>query len=109
MGREWPSTILDSQPLFAEYARSAHRIGLDIMFVLARKLGIDPEEIAKRHRLEEMSGDHVRIVRSPAAKETRRSEGVEVHAPAHTDFGTYVLLMPPPSPHVFVLISILPG
>ena len=108
MSRAWPSTILESQPLFAEYSRSAHRIGLDIMFMLARKLGIDPEEIAKRHRLEELSGDHVRIVRSPAAKEGRR-EGVEVHAPAHTDFGTYVLLFPPPSPHVFVLMSILPG
>jgi isopenicillin N synthase-like dioxygenase len=85
MLRPWPKTILDDKDLFATYSRSAHGIGMLVMDVLARQLGIDPEEIKSRHRIEEHAGDHVRITRGPPRKTV---EMPEIQTPSHTDFGT---------------------
>jgi isopenicillin N synthase-like dioxygenase len=85
MLRPWPQTILDDKPLFAKYSRSAHGVGMLIMNVLARKLGIDPEEITSRHKIDEHAGDHVRITRGPPRKTV---EMPEIQTPSHTDFGT---------------------
>ncbi|KAK6953773.1 hypothetical protein Daesc_003735 [Daldinia eschscholtzii] len=85
MARPWPPAILDSKPLFANYIKTAHSVGLMILKILAEKLGIDPSEMANRHRIEEPSGDHVRITRGPP-RET--DEMPEIQTPSHTDFGT---------------------
>lgn len=87
MTRKWPSVVMDNKQLFAKYSTTAHSIGLQILDVLARKLGIDPEEIHSRHRLEKMAGDHVRCTRGPPRKSV---EMPEIQTPSHTDFGTYV-------------------
>lgn len=85
MSRSWPPMILENKPLFARYSRSAHGIGMAIMDILARKLGIDPEDITSRHRIEEQAGDHVRLTRGPARA---TAEMPEIQTPSHTDFGT---------------------
>ncbi|KAI1383769.1 putative oxidoreductase [Hypoxylon trugodes] len=90
MGRPWPSAILDAKPLLADYIKSAHSVGLTILAILAEKLGIDPSEFANRHRIEEPSGDHIRITRGPP-RETE--ELPEIQTPSHTDFGTITILM----------------
>lgn len=90
MNREWPPLILDNKPLFAAYSRAAHGIGLSILDVLARKLGIDGEEIRSRHRITEQAGDHVRLTRGPPRKTL---EMPEIQTPSHTDFGTITVLM----------------
>ena len=81
----WPQTIMDNKPLFAKYSRTAHGIGMMIMDVLARQLGVDPEDITSRHTHEEHAGDHVRITRGPPRK---TAEMPEIQTPSHTDFGT---------------------
>lgn len=86
MRRKWPKEILDNKELFATYSRTAHGIGMAVMDVLARKLGIDPEEIRKRHRIEELAGDHVRVTRGPPRK---MAEMPEIQTPSHT----YVALL----------------
>ncbi len=88
MRRKWPAEILENKELFAKYSRSAHGVGMLVMDVLASKLGIDPEEIRGRHRIEEHAGDHVRVTRGPPRKTT---EMPEIQTPSHT----YVA---PPSP-----------
>ncbi|KAK4506638.1 hypothetical protein PRZ48_000370 [Zasmidium cellare] len=88
--RKWPKPVVEHQSLFAEYSTTAHSIGLQILEILARKLGIDPEEIHERHRLEKMAGDHVRLTRGPPRKSV---EMPEIQTPAHTDFGTITILM----------------
>lgn len=88
MERQWPAVVLDEKPLFARYSKAAHGIGMLVMDVLARKLGIDPEEIKSRHRIEEHAQDHVRMTRGPPRKTI---EMPEIQTPSHTDFGTYVL------------------
>ena len=85
MQRTWPKEILDNKSLFADYSRSAHGIGMLVMDVLARKLGIEPEEIKSRHKIEERAGDHVRLTRGPPRKTV---EMPEIQTPSHTDFGT---------------------
>jgi len=85
MSRPWPPVILEHKPLFARYSRAAHATGLLIMDVLANKLGIDREEIRRRHVLEDQSGDHIRFTRGPPRK---TAEMPEVQTPSHTDFGT---------------------
>jgi isopenicillin N synthase-like dioxygenase len=85
MSRAWPAPILAQKKLFTDYVRSAHGIGMLIMECLASKLGLDPAEFERRHRLERASGDHVRITRGPP----RESEEMpEIQTPSHTDFGT---------------------
>ncbi|XXG95200.1 hypothetical protein Hte_001460 [Hypoxylon texense] len=107
MRRPWPAGILDRKDLLAGYVRSAHSVGLAVLGILAEKMGVDPGEFARRHRIEEPSGDHIRITRGPprAAKEmaeiqtpshtdsgtTRGTE--EIQTPSHTDFGTITILM----------------
>ena len=88
MERQWPKVILDQKPLFSRYSKAAHGIGMLVMDTLARKLGIDPEEIKSRHRIEEHAQDHVRLTRGPPRKTL---EMPEIQTPSHTDFGTWVL------------------
>jgi isopenicillin N synthase-like dioxygenase len=85
MTRSWPKPVLENRELFGRYSTAAHKVGLQILDVLARKLGIDPEEIHSRHRLEEWAGDHVRMTRGPPRKSI---EMPEIQTPSHTDFGT---------------------
>jgi len=90
MRRPWPQVIMDNKPLFANYSKSAHGVGMMVMDVLARQLGVDPEEIKGRHKIEEHAGDHVRITRGPPRKTV---EMPEIQTPSHTDFGTITILM----------------
>ncbi|KAI5861492.1 putative oxidoreductase [Durotheca rogersii] len=90
MTRAWPSPILDARPAFASYVRSAHAIGMTLLTIIAEHLGIDPAELTGRHRIEELSGDHIRITRGPP-RET--DEMPEIQTPSHTDFGTVTVLM----------------
>lgn len=85
MRKQWPQIILDEKKHFAAYSQAAHGIGMQVMDVLARHLGIDPEEISSRHKFEEPAGDHVRITRGPPRKTV---EMPEIQTPSHTDFGT---------------------
>lgn len=85
MQRQWPSIIQDQKPLFARYSKAAHSIGMLVMDVLARQLGIDSEEITSRHNIEGLAQDHVRMTRGPPRKTL---EMPEIQTPSHTDFGT---------------------
>lgn len=90
MEREWPPVVMENKQLFANYSKAAHSVGMLVMDVLARKLGIDPEEITSRHRIDEQAEDHVRLTRGPP-RET--PEMPEIQTPSHTDFGTITVLM----------------
>ncbi|GAW23822.1 hypothetical protein ANO14919_133990 [Xylariales sp. No.14919] len=90
MQRQWPDVIKAAKPLFREYAVTAHDIGMSIMGILANKLGVDPAEFNSRHRIEEQSGDHIRLTRGPPREV---EELPEIQTPSHTDFGTITLLM----------------
>lgn len=68
---------------------NAHQTGLKILSVLAAKLGLPPDALARHHRVGEESGDHVRMTHGPP----RRSAGQpEIQTPGHTDFGTVTIL-----------------
>lgn len=90
MSRDYPPVVLQNKPLFNKYSRSAHSIGMQILTVLAQRLGIDPNEILSRHKLEDHAGDHIRMTRGPARK---TEEMPEIQTPSHTDFGTITILM----------------
>lgn len=87
MERDWPAPILESKSLFRDYFHASHSVSMIILNVIANGLGIDPEEITRRHRLEERSGDHIRLIRGPPRKVT---ELPEIQTPMHTDLATYV-------------------
>jgi isopenicillin N synthase-like dioxygenase len=91
MKKPWPEVIRASKPLFKDYITTAHGIGMSIMSILANKLGVDPVEFTSRHRVEESSGDHVRLTRGPPRD---KEELPEIQTPSHTDFGTYVEIAP---------------
>ncbi|KAF2716678.1 Clavaminate synthase-like protein [Polychaeton citri CBS 116435] len=90
MKTAWPSTILQERSVFTDYIRCAHETGMLILRVIAQGLGVDPEELMKRHRINELAGDHVRITRGPPRE---KEEMPEIQTPSHTDFGTITLLM----------------
>lgn len=85
MKHAWPVPVLESKPLFREYIKTAHSIGMLLLGVLAERLGVDAAAITSQHRIEEPAGDHVRITRGPP----RETEDMpEIQTPSHTDFGT---------------------
>ncbi|KAI1187550.1 Clavaminate synthase-like protein [Nemania serpens] len=90
MKKNWPEPIMASKALFKDYIETAHGIGLSILGILATKLGVDPAEFDSRHRIEEQSGDHVRLTRGPPRE---KEELPEIQTPSHTDFGTITILM----------------
>ena len=90
MSRQWPPLIMQHQPLLNTYMRTAHSTGLLILSLLATRLGITPSDITSRHRLEEKSGDLVRLTRGPPRA---NPEMPEIQTPSHTDFGSITLLM----------------
>lgn len=90
MTLQWPTPVLENKELFANYSKAAHSIGIQILQVLAEKLGVDPEEFLSRHKLEEWAGDHIRMTRGPPRKEATMPE---IQTPSHTDFGTVTVLM----------------
>ncbi|KAI0397749.1 hypothetical protein F5Y17DRAFT_290574 [Xylariaceae sp. FL0594] len=90
MKRPWPEVVKANQPLFRDYIMAAHRLGMSIMRILAEKLGVDPVEFTSRHRIEELSGDHIRLTRGPPRD---KEDLPEIQTPSHTDFGTITVLM----------------
>ncbi|KAM3415451.1 hypothetical protein BST61_g8972 [Cercospora zeina] len=90
MRRAWPEPIVENKNVLATYCKTAHSVGLQILEILAKKLGIDPEEIHSRHKIEELSGDHIRMTRGPPRQTT---DMPEIQTPSHTDFGTVTVLM----------------
>ncbi|KAI0532711.1 hypothetical protein GGR58DRAFT_522543 [Xylaria digitata] len=90
MQKQWPQVIKAAKPFFRDYIVTAHSIGMSILGILAKKLGVDPAEFNSRHRIEEQSGDHIRLTRGPPRE---KEELPEIQTPSHTDFGTITLLM----------------
>ncbi|KAI1499246.1 hypothetical protein F5X99DRAFT_291299 [Biscogniauxia marginata] len=89
MSRSWPDHVINARPLLQKYMKTAHGIGMELLGILAARLGVDPAEIHGRHRLTELSDDHIRITRGPP-RETE--EMPEIQTPSHTDFGTVTIL-----------------
>ncbi|KAJ2980512.1 hypothetical protein NUW58_g6927 [Xylaria curta] len=85
MKKKWPDLVHVHKPLFKDYIVTAHGIGMFILGLLANKLGVDPAEFNIRHRMEEQSGDHIRLTRGPPRD---KEELPEIQTPSHTDFGT---------------------
>jgi isopenicillin N synthase-like dioxygenase len=90
MQRAWPAPILASKTLCAEYCRTAHAVGLQMLEMLTTRLGIDPDEIRARHAFAAPAGDHIRMTRGPPRKTAAMPE---IQTPSHTDFGTITILM----------------
>ncbi|KAI0451360.1 hypothetical protein F5B21DRAFT_487262 [Xylaria acuta] len=90
MKRKWPEAVKAAKPLLKDYIVTAHGIGMHIMGIIANKLGVDPDEFNSRHRIEEQSGDHIRLTRGPPRD---KEELPEIQTPSHTDFGTITILM----------------
>jgi isopenicillin N synthase-like dioxygenase len=81
----WPAPIEERADLFRGYVETAHGVGMMLLDILARRLGVDPAEFTGKHRIGERAGDHVRITRGPPRK---NEEMPEIQTPSHTDFGT---------------------
>lgn len=84
MAKAWPAPVMEAKPMLRKYVETAHSIALLILDAIAESLGVDKEEFRSRHRIEEHSGDHIRITRGPPRK---TKEAPEIQTPAHTDFG----------------------
>ena len=94
----YPELLQEARPLFAGFMRNAHGVGLVVLELLAKRLGIPPEQLASKHRLQARSGDHVRLTYGPgdpgeAGREATRTEAeTKITTFAHTDFGSVTLL-----------------
>ncbi|KAJ4388186.1 hypothetical protein N0V93_008793 [Gnomoniopsis smithogilvyi] len=84
-----PDLVLEQKPLLSRYMRTAHATGLSILSILATKLGLPADALAGYHRIEEESGDHVRMTYGPARKTV---DLPEIQTPGHTDFGSITIL-----------------
>ncbi|KUI63333.1 hypothetical protein VM1G_11050 [Cytospora mali] len=84
-----PQLILDQKPVLERFMRQAHGTGLEIMSLLATRIGLPPDAFDNLHRITEESGDHVRMTHAPPRM---TSDMPEVSNPSHTDFGTITFL-----------------
>ncbi len=94
----YPELFREARPAVSGFVRDAHGVGLVVLELLARRLGIPPGQLASRHRLQARSGDHVRLTFGPgdpaeAGREATRTEAeTRITTFAHTDFGSVTLL-----------------
>ncbi|OTA93470.1 hypothetical protein M434DRAFT_395621 [Hypoxylon sp. CO27-5] len=94
----YPPIFQDVRPMLIDYIQKAHNIGMLILEILASRLGIKPEEMTSRHKIQCESGDHLRLAFGPgdyeaANTELTRSEAeTRINTFAHTDFGSVTLL-----------------
>ncbi|RYO89235.1 hypothetical protein DL766_004543 [Monosporascus sp. MC13-8B] len=94
----YPSILQEAHPLFEGFMRNAHGVGLLVMELLAGRLGIPPEQLTSKHKLQGRSGDHVRLTFGPGDPEAANTETMRTEAEtkittyAHTDFGSVTLL-----------------
>lgn len=83
-----PDLIKRNWDLLGDYARSC-RAAIDLMFThLERNLELPTGTFAKLHRIEEMSGDHIRLIKTVPGKFDEES----AKRGEHTDFGSLTIL-----------------
>lgn len=74
---------------FGDFQASCHRVGLEIMSIIAECLDLPPDAFTNKHRINKPSDDHVRITRAPPRASPDMSE---IQTPGHTDFGLITIL-----------------
>lgn len=86
-----PRLVLEpeNQSVLQTFVCTSHSLGLQIMDVLAAKLGIDKDEFRSRHDIDQPCDSHCRMIRGPPRK---RTDQPEIQTPGHTDFGTITIL-----------------
>ncbi|OIW35497.1 Clavaminate synthase-like protein [Coniochaeta ligniaria NRRL 30616] len=85
--RPYPDVITREKPLFADFMRGAHGMGMVVCAALEREMGLGQGELEGLNRFDMPSGDHVRLTRKKAVQD----EGA-VGLPSHTDFGSVTVL-----------------
>lgn len=84
-----PAPVRAQQPLLERYMRNAHKTGLHILSILGTHIGLSPDALPQFHRIDQESGDHVRLTWGPPRK---TAEMPEIQTPGHTDFGSITVL-----------------
>ncbi|KKY19777.1 putative 2og-fe oxygenase [Phaeomoniella chlamydospora] len=87
--REYPPdlTTSESWTLIKEFSHDAHRLGNEILSILATQLDISPSEFTSRNIFGNPSGSHIRLTR----KFPHEGEDA-IGLPSHTDFGSITIL-----------------
>lgn len=94
----YPDIFQEARPMLTAYIEKAHSLGMLILDLLARRLGIEPEQLISKHKLQCKSGDHLRLAFGPGDPEaantelTRNEPDTKINTFAHTDFGSITLL-----------------
>ncbi|KAK7753156.1 hypothetical protein SLS62_004889 [Diatrype stigma] len=104
----YPELLQEARPLLADFMRAAHEVGLLVLEILATRLGIPAGQLASKHRLDQPSGDHVRLTYGPGnpeaatttatatatatAAQIKEEADTRITTFAHTDFGSVTLL-----------------
>jgi isopenicillin N synthase-like dioxygenase len=97
-----PRLLYDNAPLIQDYMRHAHALVSLILDHLNTHLHLPPHTLTSLHRQTEISGDQIRIVKSPP----QPPSDLKTALGKHTDFGSITILfnrigglqiLPPPS------------
>ena len=86
--RSYPSEITDSKELLREFMHDAHEVGMLVLGVLAKQLGVSPAAFQSKNIFTKPSGDHCRLTHKVAHVSDRDAIGL----PSHTDFGSITIL-----------------
>lgn len=97
-----PQILMDHQSLITSYMKSSHALVTLILQHLTTHLQLPAETLTSIHRQNQLSGDQVRIVKSPPQAPSDQKTALG----KHTDFGSITVLfnrlgglqiLPPPS------------
>lgn len=86
--RSYPAEITDNKALFQSFTKDAHEVGMLILSVLERQLGVSPQAFQSKNIFEKPSGDHCRLTHKYAHVSDKHAIGL----PSHTDFGSITIL-----------------
>lgn len=86
--RSYPAEITDNKALFQSFTKDAHEVGMEVLGVLAKQLGVEPKDFQDKNIFTKPSGDHCRLTHKFAHVSDKDAIGL----PSHTDFGSITLL-----------------
>lgn len=109
-----PGVLQRQRALMRSFVEGAHAVVTLVLDLLNEHLGLPHDTLASMHRLDQASGDHIRLIRAPAQPPDDRRTALG----AHTDFGSVTVLfnrlgglqiLPPGSEADWVYVKPLPG
>lgn len=85
--RTYPPQLMKRWEELKSFATESHTLGILVLRILAKQLGLPTDAFADKNKIGSLSGDHIRLTKKPP----NMGENA-IGLPSHTDFGSVTVL-----------------